>query len=54
MLYIAAITGTFTTLARTPLGARLMAIVNEELKPANLALSRRHGFGSPGHPARVK
>jgi hypothetical protein len=55
MLLVAAVTGMFASLVHGDLGRQLMTIINTELKPANLQLARRGGFGAPGHPAtRVK
>ena len=50
VLYLAAVVGSFVAVAGSDFGARLMAVVNEQLRPVNLQLSRRSGFGSPNHP----
>jgi hypothetical protein len=50
VLYLAAVVGSFVAVAGSDFGARLMNVVNEQLRPANLQLSRRSGFGSPNHP----
>jgi hypothetical protein len=54
VLYLAAVVGSFVAVAGSDFGARLMAVVNEQLRPANLQLSRRSGFGSPTHPLTRK
>jgi hypothetical protein len=54
VLYMAAIVGAFTTLARAELAPQLLAVINAELKPANLVLARRTGIGAPGHPLTRK
>jgi hypothetical protein len=50
MLLVVAVTGMFAGLVHGELGRQLMTIINTELKPANLALMRRTGIGSAGHP----
>jgi hypothetical protein len=50
VLYLCAVTGAFATLASSAAGSPLMAVINAELKSANLTLSRRSGFGAPNHP----
>jgi hypothetical protein len=51
VLFVAAVTGMFASLVHGELGRQLMSVINDTLKPANLVLSRRHGFGSPSHAA---
>jgi hypothetical protein len=54
VLYLAAVTSAFTAVVRGELAPRLMAIVNGELKPANLTLSRARGFGALNHPGAAR
>jgi hypothetical protein len=55
VLFVAAVTGLFASLVNGELGRQLLNVINDELRPANLMLARRTGFGSPNNPAaRVK
>jgi hypothetical protein len=54
MLYLATITGAFAALCAAGLAPQLLAVVNSELRPANLQISRRTGVGAPGHPLTRK
>jgi hypothetical protein len=54
VLYLAAVVGSFVAVAGSDFGVRLMAVVNEQLRPVNMMLTRRSGFGSPTHPLSKK
>ena len=54
LLFVCAIVASFAALAHGELGSQLVNLINTELKPANLMLSRRGGIGSPGHPLTRK
>jgi hypothetical protein len=53
-LFVCAVVGSFAALAHGELGSQLVNLINTELRPANLVLSRRGGIGSPGHPLTRK
>jgi hypothetical protein len=54
VLFVAAATGLFASLVHGELGSQLMTVINAELKPANLQLARRHGFGAVNHPGPAR
>jgi hypothetical protein len=54
LLFVSAVVGSFAALARGELGRELVNLINAELKPANLVLSRRTGVGAVNHPLTKK